>query len=178
MPPFPLMGHVAHVTNGQGRALRQGKGHVRWMPDPHDEADAPIPQPVPDLAQTLEQEGVMPDIGGGIGRRQSEAHHHGNPHGVGVMDRHLQGRIVPGPLGLLHPVEHVIARPGRGIVPVVNAGGVDGVGHGIFLSMLGIPGWEAPRPFGTLECPLTASLAARLEHEKGAPEGTPFFTPG
>ena len=72
----------------------------------HHHADAAPGQLAPGFSQTFQHEAVMTQVGLRIAVGQREAHQHRQIQTIGLGDGIFQGRVVVGPLGLLHPVEH------------------------------------------------------------------------
>jgi hypothetical protein len=65
-------------------------------------------QGLPGILQALEHERVLPEVRLGVVSRQPEDHEERLFEFVGPLHRILQGIVVTGALGLLHPVQNVV----------------------------------------------------------------------
>lgn len=58
------------------------------------------------VAQSLEQELVVPLLGSWVVSRQAEYRQNGELEGIAQLDRHIESEVVNSALGTLHPVQH------------------------------------------------------------------------
>jgi hypothetical protein len=85
--------------------LREHRDRIALFAPPSDAAPG---QQRLGFGQSFQHEAVMAQVGLRVAVGQCEDHQHGQVQAIGPVDGVFQCRIVMGPLGLLHPVEHPI----------------------------------------------------------------------
>ncbi len=106
--PLSLMPEVAAVAHDQGRVAAGRERDIRGIAFLNDHFNAALGKRSLGLLKPLQHERVMAQIGFRIIVHQPE--HNDNPltQFIGLLNRIFQGMVVFGPLGLLHPVEHIV----------------------------------------------------------------------
>ncbi len=121
-PPAPplLRAHVPAVRDDEGGVLAGLERHLVRRAPPDDELYPALAEGPFHVRQPLQHKGVVAEVRLGVVVGEAEDDEQALSEVVGPPDRVLQGVVVVGALGGLHPVEHVVAVSHPRLVEVLD----------------------------------------------------------
>jgi len=134
------MAQIPAIANEESGPSAQFPGHHFGGTSTNHHFDGPSGKEPLGFRKPFQQEGVMTQVGFRVSVGDAETGHQGLVQLLGLAHGMFQGVVVVGPLGLLHPVEHVVSPDGGPIVEFPDSFLLDlFCTHGIDLS------WIRPR---------------------------------